>query len=180
MALLPTNASPRASSRAYELSARHLPSVILAACLGALGMAYAAQYVWGLEPCALCLYQRAPYVLAGVLAIIGLFMAPSGRAYVGATAGIAFVIGAGIAAYHVGVEQHWWQAATSCGVATDQGPLSFEEFRRSLNAKPVIRCDQVAWSLFGLSMATYNVVLSLGLAAGSLAGAWVLRGGKRA
>ncbi len=176
MAPLPINTS----TRAYELSARHLPGAILAACLGALGAAYAAQYVWGLEPCILCLYQRAPYVLAGVLAIMGLFLGPGGRAYVGAAAGVAFLIGAAIAAYHVGVEQHWWQAATACGVGANQGPLSFEEFRRGLSVKPVIRCDQVAWTLFGLSMATYNVALSLGLAAGSLAGAWVLRGGQRA
>ncbi len=170
----PANATANAPAKAYELSARYLPAAILAASLTALGSAFAAQYVWGLEPCILCLYQRIPYGLAALLGLAGLFAPPGARAWIGAGAGLVFVIGAGIAAYHVGVEQHWWQSATSCGADAGAGPLSFEEFRRGLAAKVEIRCDQVAWSLFGLSMATYNVALSLGLAAGSLGGAWIM------
>jgi disulfide bond formation protein DsbB len=171
---------PSLRTDAYELSASYLPAAILAASLAALGSAVAAQYVWGLEPCILCLYQRIPYAVAALLGLAGLFCAPGGRTWIGAAAGVVFVAGACIAFYHVGVEQHWWRSATSCGAEAGQGPLSFEEFRRGLAAKPEIRCDQVAWSLFGLSMATYNVALSLGLAAGSVGGAWVLGRGRAA
>ena len=111
----PANAPANAPAKAYELSARYLPAAILAASLTALGSAFAAQYVWGLEPCILCLYQRIPYGLAALLGLAGLFAPPGARAWIGAGAGLVFVIGAGIAAYHVGVEQHWWQSTTSCG-----------------------------------------------------------------
>jgi disulfide bond formation protein DsbB len=159
---------------ATELSRLYLQPGILLASLGALALAFAAQYVWGLEPCILCLYQRIPYALAALLGLVGLILGPDWRVWIAGLAGLAFAVGSGIAAYHVGVEQHWWQAATSCGASTNNGPLSFEAFRQGLNAKQEIRCDQIAWTLFGLSMATYNVFVSGTLAAGSLMGARLL------
>ncbi len=76
---------------------------------------------------------------------------------------MAFLVGAGLAAFHVGVEQHWWAGTAECGA--NFGPAgSVEELRRRLLAQAVVRCDEVAWSLFGISMAGYNFLLSLALA----------------
>jgi disulfide bond formation protein DsbB len=60
------------------------------------------------------------------------------------------------------VEQHWWAGTSSCGGAAMA--TSLEALRAQVMAAPVTRCDEVAWSLFGVSMAGYNVVISLGLA----------------
>ena len=148
--------------------------LILAASVGALASAYTAEYALGLEPCVLCLYQRIPYAVAGVLGL-GALVLPSGpsgsrarsRAVLGA--GFVFLLGAGIAFYHVGVEQHWWVSAAACGGGPGgEGPKTVAELQKMLSQKPAKACDEVDWTLFGLSMATYNVAVSLALAWGSI------------
>ena len=157
---------------------RLVPFAILAASIGALATAYTAELAIGIEPCILCLYQRIPYALAGTLALAAL-LAPGERVKVWAVigAGVAFLAGAEIAFYHVGVEQHWWRSLASCGVAAgDPEPETVEELRRLLTqARPAKACDEIDWTLFGVSMATYNVAASLALAVGSLWGAEKIR-----
>ena len=75
---------------------------------------------------------------------------------------IALLVSVGLGAFHVGVEQHWWPGTEDCGTA----PLSggdIDALRQQLLATPVVRCDEVLWSLFGISMAGYNTLLSAGL-----------------
>ena len=151
---------------------RLLPLAILAASLGALGTAFAAEVAFGLEPCRLCLYQRVPYAAAAILAIL-MFGLPRRHlaAAVALTAGV-FLAGAGIAFHHVGVEQNWWESAAACGGALAL-PATTEELLAGLSPEPP--CDQPAWTLFGVSMAGYNLVASIALAAACLAGAARLR-----
>ncbi|MBC8337480.1 MAG: disulfide bond formation protein B [Alphaproteobacteria bacterium] len=161
---------------------RLVPFAIFAVSAAALANAYTAQYAFDVEPCILCLYQRIPYAVAGVLGLAALVL-PRGdtenlwRSWAVMAAGLAFLIGAGIAFYHVGVEQHWWASAAGCGGGgVDNGPATVEELQRMLrNIKPVKACDEVDWTLFGLSMATYNVPASLALAVGSFWGAARIR-----
>ena len=151
------------------------PFGIFAVSAAALANAYTAEYVFGLEPCILCLYQRIPYAIAGVMGAAALFM-PSLRAPVVAVAGVVFLSGAVLALYHVGVEQHWWVSAAACAGGGGDVPATVDDLRQLLmQAKPVKACDQVDWTLFGLSMATYNVALSLALATASLWAADQLR-----
>ena len=70
---------------------------------------------------------------------------------------------AALAGYHVGVEQKWWEGPASCSAAVAAG-TSFEDLKAQLLAAPIVRCDEVPWSLFGISMAGYNVLLSAGFA----------------
>ncbi len=123
------------------------------------------QYIGGLTPCVLCLYQRYAYGAAMLCAVLAF----SGRRYSvlrtpalgGAT--LSFVVGAGIALFHVGVEQLWWEGSSSCqGKALDLS-LSVEDLAADLFSRPYARCDQVPWDFLGLSMAGWNVILSLGL-----------------
>jgi disulfide bond formation protein DsbB len=78
------------------------------------------------------------------------------------------LIGAGIAGFHVGVEQQWWAGTAECGGLTGQAK-TVEELKAQLFATPVTRCDAVAWSLFGISMAGWNLIVS---AAGGVLLAW--------
>ncbi|EWY39618.1 disulfide bond formation protein [Skermanella stibiiresistens SB22] len=154
------------------LSAPRLPALLLLlASAGSLLAAFFFQYVIGLQPCVLCIWQRWPY--AAVIVMAGLILlikpGPRARAALLALCGVAFLIGGGIAVFHVGVEQHWWTGTPGCGVPASA--TSVDALRAQIMAAPVVRCDQVAWSLFGVSMAGYNILISLALAVMALAAA---------
>ena len=90
-------------------------------------------------------------------------------------AALAFAVDAGIAAFHVGVEQGWWQGTAECGSTLDL-TLSPEELKNQLMNQPLVRCDEVTWSLFGISMAGYNFLYALALAVATL---WFALRGRR-
>lgn len=143
-------------------------ALLLAAALVALSGALVAQYAGGLQPCPLCLYQRVPFAAGAALAILALVSTPRTQSVALALAGAGFVANAGIALYHVGVENHWWASAVCGG-----GPpaiATIEDLRQALTRPPPKACDTVDWTLFGISMAGYNIVVSSGLAALAFAG----------
>lgn len=147
-----------------------VPLLILGVCVSALAMAFLAQYVFDLEPCILCILQRIPYASAGLLAMIAL-AAPLPRwARVGLVVlcGFAFLAGSTIALYHVGVEQGWW--ASSC-LGEPPTALSLQDMLAQAQVKQRRPCDLVNWTFLGISMATYNVPFSLGMAVFSWIGA---------
>ncbi len=154
--------------------------VVLLASATVLGAALLSQYLGGLKPCVLCIYQRIPYV--ATISLGGVALA-EGRArrnhppivltrWILLGCSLAFVLGAGIAVYHVGVEQKWWLGAEACTASPGLKALTLDELREQILRTPIARCDQVAWSMFGVSMAGYNVLVSLILAALS---AWMAR-----
>jgi disulfide bond formation protein DsbB len=151
----------------FDLSAPRTSALfLLAASAGSLLAAFFFQYVVGLQPCILCIWQRWPYAVVIVLTILALTAAsqvPKLRAALLALCGVALLFGGGVAVFHVGVEQHWWTGTPGCGVTATAD--SIEALRAQIMAAPVVRCDQVAWSLFGISMAGYNILISLALAA---------------
>ena len=142
---------------------RLFPLIVLLAAAAVLGAALASQYWGGLRPCVLCLYQRYPYaiVIALMALAAGLGESRTALALLVAT-GLVFLVGAGIGTYHVGVEQQWWAGTAECG--NTESADTVEALRAKLLGRAPVRCDEVAWSLFGISMAGYNVLASLGLA----------------
>lgn len=142
-----------------------VPLGLFAIANGALALALHAQFVLGLEPCILCLYQRIPYALIGLVAAVALIRRdPRFRRAVVLISAICFTVGAATAFYHVGVEQHWWASAVCGGDLS--GTASTQELLAGLKAPPEKSCDQIDWSFLGLSMATYNVLFS-GIMAGA-------------
>ena len=134
--------------------------------------ALALQYLGGLPPCRLCLWQRWPYLALIALGLIGWRWRP--RALLG-MATLVLLGGAGLAAYHIGIEQGWW--ALPAGCVAGGSAQSVEELRRMLAEAPPA-CDQVGFTLLGLTLAGWNLVASLLLAAFALAVAFGL--GRRA
>jgi disulfide bond formation protein DsbB len=134
------------------------PAAALLAAIAAamLAGAYAFEHVGGLRPCVLCWWQRYAWMAALALAIAAAFAGPrkAGGALL-ALAAIASLAGAGIAGFHVGVEQHWWQGTAECGGATGGAMTAQQRLDQLLNT-PVVRCDEIAWSMLGLSMAAWN------------------------
>jgi disulfide bond formation protein DsbB len=123
-----------------------------------LGTAFGSQYLGGLNPCPLCTYQRYPY---GVVIALGVLLALLHRqrgvaVVLVALAAIALFVDAGIAAFHVGVEEHWWEGLKACEGTIDPTNMTVEELAEALKQAPPVPCDQKAFVLFGISMAGYN------------------------
>ena len=121
----------------------------------------------GYAPCELCLKQREVYWAAVAIGLAGyglqrLRPGPRVRMAVAAVLALTFLIGASVAAYHAGVEQKWWPGPTSC---TGGGSVSANAMAGLLAGERIIppQCDQIVWSVLGLSMAAWNVLVSLGL-----------------
>ncbi len=147
--------------------------VLLLGSGGLLAGAYGFQYLGDLQPCVLCLYQRVPHAVVVILALAALVFAPRpAAAWAVGLAGLAVLIGAGIAGFHVGVEQHWWEGMAECGSAANANTL--EALRAQLLAQPVARCDEVPWSLFNVSMAGYNFAFSMALAIFAFRQCWTM------
>ncbi|HXC55587.1 MAG TPA: disulfide bond formation protein B [Rhizomicrobium sp.] len=136
-------------------------AVALALLLGALFFQYALNY----PPCEMCHWQRWPHIAAAVVGLGGALLLGSGMLsarfapIVAALAILGVAVSGGLGVFHAGVEWHWWPGPTACttGFHFNGGPLD-------LNA-PVPHCDIPAWTLFGLSLAGYNAIVSLAAAA---------------
>lgn len=144
--------------------------------LAALCFAWLSEFGFGLAPCHLCLLQRDAYWAAIGLSMLAVFVGPRSRwrPLLLASVAAAFLAGAGIALYHVGIEQQWWQGSGECVGAT--AGLSGIDLEEAIMNAPVTRCDDVAFALFGISMAGYNALLSAALAAFA---AWGARRSRR-
>jgi len=126
-----------------------------------LGGAYVSEYGFGLFPCEMCWWQRYAHFAALAFALVAILRPrTTALVYLAAAAiGVSGLIGA----YHAGVEYGWWEGVTACTAipgASGEDPLD-----AILNA-PLVRCDVAPWSLFGISLAGWNFVISGGSALG--------------
>ena len=157
MTLAATALPPSQETRAVLIAAASI--AILAAVWILQGFGYA--------PCELCLTQRYAFYAAIPLGLLTAFLAARsahGLARVGfALLALVFVASAVLAAYHAGVEYHWWQGPTAC--TGGPGSLDVNDLVKSLDAVKVVRCDEVQLRIAGLSLAGWNVVASAALAA---------------
>ena len=158
-------------------SASLLPWIIFALAASTLAGAYVFQYAVGLAPCPLCLTQRIPYWAGMAAMVLAIFGPVKCRWMALALGAFAFLVGAGLGTYHAGIEWHFWPGPDTCSGAADAStPVSVEELARALEHPAVVRCDEAPWRFLGLSLAGFNVLISLALAALSASGArteWV-------
>jgi len=141
------------SAKLAQRLALAVPALLLAG-------AYLSEYGFGLYPCELCWWQRYAHFAALALAVLS-FLAPPRKAWV-ALAALAVLASGLIGAWHAGIEYHWWEGLTTCSRTFGSG--SGDALTNLLNA-PLIRCDQAQWRLFGISLAGFNALFSLGGAA---------------
>jgi disulfide bond formation protein DsbB len=160
--------------------ARTQPAAAAAVAIALIGVATVAgflffQYVLGYPPCPLCLEQRIAFYVSVPLAVmimLGVSVGSSRKVLLLALAAIAAAMlwNAGLGAYHAGIEWQWWEGPQDCsGAVTGLG--SAGSLLERMQSARVIRCDEAAWRFLGLSLAGYNVLVSLTLAAVALWGA---------
>lgn len=147
---------------------------ILIAASGSLALmlgALAFQHIGGMAPCKLCITQRYPHVIAIVIGVIAFALPRTPVILMGA---LATAITAGYGIYHAGVERGIFEGPTSCTSSTI-GNLSAEELLDQIMSAPLVRCDDIPWEMFGLSMAGWNALISIGLCA-----AWLIAATRKA
>ncbi|MEM8823111.1 MAG: disulfide bond formation protein B [Pseudomonadota bacterium] len=139
---------------------RLLP-IALAGHVGLLGGAFLFQLA-GYAPCMMCIWQRWPHaaaILLGGAALAGL--APR---LIALLAGCAALVTSGIGFFHAGVEQGWWEGPSACSSGgSDLSAMSGADLLSTEIVDNVVRCGEIVWQ-FGLTMAGWNAVISLGLA----------------
>ncbi len=148
-----------------NLNSKHFLIFLLTASVFALTAAYISQYVFEMEPCQLCFWQRKPFFAVIILASLFLVI-PRLEKYQNLAVKIAvllLLINSAIAFYHTGVEQKWFEGLDSCSSAAAQ-PTSLEELKLALEKTKVVRCDKPQFVFLHLSMAAWNVIYCLGLA----------------
>jgi disulfide bond formation protein DsbB len=147
---------------------RHWPLIAAGISALMLATAHGFETFGGLAPCELCLHQREVYWAAMPVGLIGFVAArmlhrrwaPPLACWLLAA---VFLFGAGLAAYHAGVEWKWWPGPQSC---TGGGQVTASAMADLLAGKKIAppQCDKAAWRWLGLSMAGWNALISLGLA----------------
>ena len=147
----------------YARSAREWGVFFFAVSAAVLATVFISQS-FGFHPCKLCIWQRWPYTVAGVLSLLLIFAAKNKN--ITTTLLLLLVLtflgGAGIALFHAGVEYGWWEFHSDCTSDLAKA-TSAEDFLERLKAAPVVRCDERVPFLFGMTMAFYNTLLSCGL-----------------
>jgi disulfide bond formation protein DsbB len=142
------------------------------------------QYVMNLPPCPLCLEQRDAYYVSVPLAALLWIGAGHGAARKVLVLGLLAIVAAmlwnaGLASYHAGVEWKFWPGPQDCS-----GPIdnfgSAQNLLKQLNDISVVRCDQAAWRFLGLSLAGWDVLVSLALAGVAAWGAYATLAASRA
>ena len=155
----------------YPLTVQQTALVILAAAVATIGGALVFEHGFGLRPCKLCLIQREPYYLAMPLALATALLPPR-WARVGLTLlAVVFLVSAGLGIYHAGVEWGFFAGPTDCGGTPAPTPGAVGDFLKQLETARVVSCTEAAWRFLGLSLAGWNVVISLALVGAAL---WAL------
>ena len=123
-----------------------------------------SEYVFGFAPCSLCLIQRYPHILVAVTSVWLIFFRTH-NVFLYPVNTLVMALSIILASYHVGVEQSIFQGPQSC--SSSNLPLvsekSAEALLKEILNTSVIRCNEVTWSFMGLSMATWNLILSITL-----------------
>jgi disulfide bond formation protein DsbB len=153
-----------------------LALIVAAVATGAIGGAWFIQLALGVLPCKLCLDQRIPYYIGVPLAALTAWQAarqPAGLITTGlfVALGCVFAAAAGMGLYHAGIEWGLWRGPTDCTGSFLPAPR-IGDFLKQLETVKVIRCDEVAMRIAGLSLAAWNMIVAAALSLLAFAGAW--------
>ena len=133
--------------------------IILFVSLISIFSAFFIEYVLGHQPCNLCLMQRVPYSLSIILIILNYIFKKNGQ-FIIILLTMLFSFSLIISFYHFGIEQGFIKESAVCGISNTSNVISKEELLKQLQEKNV-SCKDVTFKVFGFSLTTYNILLSL-------------------
>ena len=133
--------------------------LILIISLVSIISAYFIEYVLGYQPCNLCLIERIPYGLSIILITFSYFSKKNEK-FIILLLILTFFFSFAISAYHLGIEQGLFEESAVCGLKSTTGIISKEEILKQLQEKTV-SCKDVTFRIFGLSLTSINILLSL-------------------
>ena len=143
----------------FNLKAEHYLKIILLFSFVALISAYFIEYVLGHQPCNLCLIERIPYGISTIL-IITILVFKKNQEFLVLLLVLTFIFSLAISFYHYGIEQGFFQESSICGVKGFNESITKEDLLRQLNEK-IVSCKDVTFRVFGLSLTSINIVISL-------------------
>jgi disulfide bond formation protein DsbB len=148
-----------------RLTMRQTALVVVLGAAATIGGALVFEHVLGYVPCKLCLMQRNPYYVAMPLGLLAAVL-PSRWTQLGLwLLALVFLVSAVLGAYHAGVEWGFFLGPSDCGGGSGAGAGNVGDFLNQLQNTHVVSCTQAAWRFLGLSLAGWNVLISLVLAA---------------
>jgi len=143
----------------FNLKSEHYLKIILLFSFAALISAYFIEYVLGHQPCNLCLIERIPYGISVIL-IITILVLKKNQKFLVLLLILTFIFSLAISFYHYGIEQGFFQESSVCGVRGFNESITKEDLLRKLNEK-IVSCKDVTFRIFGLSLTSINIVISL-------------------
>ena len=148
----------------FDLSKKYLLIAVFLISLIALISAYFIEYILGHQPCILCLYERIPFFLALLIVLIN-YKYDKFEKYLILLLSIIFLIATILSLYHLGIEQGFIQESLLCNLEKGANILDKDEILKQLQQKS-ISCKDVTFKIFGLSLTSYNIIISLLLTIG--------------
>ena len=142
-----------------NLKAEFYLKTILIFSLIALISAYFIEHILGHQPCNLCLIERIPYGISIIL-IITIFTLKKNEKFFVILLILTYIFSFAISVYHYGIEQEFFQESTVCNVKNLNQNLTSEDLLKQLNEK-IVSCKDVTFRIFGLSLTSINIVISL-------------------
>lgn len=143
----------------WELPYKTYLLFICTICAACLATALAAEVVFKIYPCILCVYERYVFAALATASLIG--VARPSRLWVMISL-LIMLAGAVLTGYHVGVEQHWWEGFARC-TTPPIAASSMDEMREMMRSTPFVRCDAVGWRIFGVSATIWTALLFAGM-----------------
>ena len=143
----------------FNLSKKNLFTGIFLISFIALVSAYFIEYILGHQPCNLCVYERIPYFLAILIVLIN-YKYNKLEKYLILSLAIIFLIATILSLYHLGIEQGFIQESLLCDLEKGANIVDKDEILKQLQKKS-ISCKDVTFKIFGLSLTSYNIMISL-------------------
>ena len=133
--------------------------IIFLISLVSLISAFFIEYGLGHQPCNLCLIQRIPYALSIILIIFNYFQKKNNEKFIVLLLILTFSFSLITSLYHFGIEQGFFKESAVCGLKNTSDIISKEELLKQLQEKN-ISCKDVTFRIFGISLTTFNILLS--------------------
>ena len=143
----------------FKLKVNSTLNLVLTFSLISIISAYFIEYVLGYQPCNLCLIERIPYVLSTILVVFNNIFKKEEK-FIILLLILIFVFSFLISVYHFGIEQGFFEESSVCGLKNGANIISKEELLNLLSQK-TISCKDVTFMIFGLSLTSINIIISL-------------------